>query len=233
MRALDGAVSSSCSNNSESWYPTPTISWLSFNLLYWLYWYLTGLVSGHWISVVLQQFQLKEDSYRAEKPVLDGPKGEEYSQAMTRSMETDVYSSRLAIIEIALVGEQHCTQLPVEPCRCSSYWKKDSLLGHSDRKVLSGHYQGREVATLSFPSLWLVFGGLVCREQCDLMPLCWVMTNCVKLLAMIFIFWGRSMMSRACGKIWPTMATLAEPARRIDYTPGSESVNTFHLFHSS
>ena len=50
--------------------------------------------------------------------------------------------------------------------------------------------------------LWRIgMQGCMAYQPFGLRLLCWVLTICAKLLAMIFISWGRSMMSEPCGGI--------------------------------
>ena len=64
---------------------------------------------AHWAPVVLQQLQQKEDSYRAENPVLDGPRGGScgYSQAMARGTGKQTYAVQGGQLSRWLLGEQH------------------------------------------------------------------------------------------------------------------------------
>ena len=85
------------------------------------------------------------------------------------------------------------------------HWGMGSLLECSGTKVLlPGALLG--LRSCSFPS----FSLMICHwmigmrrstpcQRCGLRLPCWEMTTCAKLLAMTFISWGRSMMSRACG----------------------------------
>ena len=186
---------------------------------------------AHWAPVVLQQLQQKEDSYRAENPSwMD----QEVARADIRKQWQEARANRRMQFKVGnyrdgswesnirmLTGtiKADWIQLPVEPYLAAYIETRSHCWGiQAERCCPLGHYQGREVATLSFPPQWLVFGGLVCRGLWPTNSVAWgLYAGCWQFAQSCWLWFSSPEEEVWCqehvGRSWPTMATLAESAR--------------------
>ena len=161
---------------------------------------------AHWAPVVLQQLQQKEDNYRTENPSwMDQEEApadilKQWQEARAnRRMQFKVgnyrdgsWESNIRMLTgtIKLIGYScQLSRTSLHFLRCN----KVSLLGYSGRWVPPpGELLGRRSCNSQYSSpmicLWRIgMQGCMAYQPFGLRLLCWVLTICAKLLAMIFI----------------------------------------------